>query len=126
MARSKPRLLFSVLPEQFMSFCSSSLHNDMNWEKCIICQKETNESPQCPANSKRKNFGAGYSSFPTNLKAYQDLGIVLPALVNIPFLDQGKGIEQTPIDNKAIRHKSCRDLFSNTKVERAKKWKRNE
>ena len=67
----------------------------------------------------------GYSSFETNLKAHQDLGIV-PALANILFLDNGKGIEQTLIDNKAVWHKSCWDLFSNTKVERAKKRKLND
>ena len=97
----------------------------MNWDKCIICQKDTKKPVQCPANSKRKNVGTVYSSFKTNLKAYLDLGIV-PALANILFLDDSKEIEQTLTDNKAVWHKSCWDLFSNTKVEQAKKRKLND
>ena len=30
------------------------------WLKCIICQKETKEKTQCPADSKRHDLGAGY------------------------------------------------------------------
>lgn len=39
------------------------------------------------------------------------------------MLDAGNGIEQTFLDKKESWHKSCRDLFSNTKLERAKKRK---
>lgn len=37
-----------------------------------------------------------------------------------------KGIEQTLIENKALWHKSCREKFSNAKLERAKKRKLSE
>ena len=38
-------------------------------------------------------------------------------------MDEGQGIEQTLREKKASRHKSCGDLYSNTKLERAKKRK---
>ena len=94
----------------------------MDWHQCIICQKSTKEDLQCPANSKRKDAGAGYTSFVNNLKEFQNLSIE-PAALDVKLLDAGNGIEQTFLDKKASWHKSCRDLFSNTKLERAKKRK---
>lgn len=99
----------------------------MDWTKCIVCQKDKKkELTQCPANSKRKDVGAGYSSFVSNLKAFQELHIEPTPYINVSLLDQGNGIEQTLNDNKAVWHKSCRDIFSNTKLERAKKRKLSE
>ena len=94
----------------------------MDWCRCIICQKITKEDLQCPANSKRKDAGAGYTSFANNLKEFQNLGVE-PVALDAKLLDEGNGIEQTFLDKKASWHKSCRDLFSNTKLERAKKRK---
>ena len=94
----------------------------MDWHQCIICQKSTKEDLQCPANSKRKDAGAGYTSFVNNRKEFQNLGIE-PAALDVKLLDAGNGTEQTFLDKKASWHKSCRDLFSNTKLERAKKRK---
>jgi hypothetical protein len=46
---------------------------------------------------------------------------MLPVDVSIECLDEGQGIEQTLKDHKAAWHKTCRDLFNNTKLQRAKK-----
>ena len=40
--------------------------NEIDWLKCILCQKSSNESLQCPAeNSKRVDLeiGSGYETF---------------------------------------------------------------
>lgn len=66
---------------------------------------------QCPANSKRKDAGAAYTSFVNNLEEFQNLGIE-PAALDVTLLDAGNGIKQTFLDKKASWHKSCRDLFS--------------
>ena len=97
----------------------------MDWEKCIICQKSKGEPLQCPAVSKRKDAGAGYISFAKNLVEFQKHGII-PTFLKISCLDEGQGITQTLSDRKASWHKSCRDLFSNTKLERVKKRKLDE
>ena len=94
----------------------------MDWSFCIICQKPTGENLQCPANSKRKGPAIGYTSFVNNLKEFQNLDI-LPVSLKIDSLDEGPGIEQTLASRNASWHKSCRDLFSNTKLEHAKKRK---
>ena len=47
----------------------------MDWKRCVICQKTTGESLQCPANSKRKDAGAGYVSFIRNTQEFKKLGI---------------------------------------------------
>ena len=94
----------------------------MNWELCVVCQQQTKESLQCPAKSKRKDYGARYISFARNVKIFQDLKL-LPSSFNIDCIDDGSGMEETLLKRKASWHKSCRDLFSNTKLERAQKRK---
>ena len=95
----------------------------MDWKLCVICQKvKTGEPLQCPAISKRKDVGASYSSFARNLEEFQKIGSV-PANVNIEELNEGQGIEHTLKERKASWHKTCRNAFSNEKIERAKKRK---
>lgn len=77
---------------------------------------------QCPAISKRKDVGASYSSFARNLEEFQKIGSV-PANVNVEELNEGQGIEHTLKERKASWHKTCRNAFSNEKLERAKKRK---
>lgn len=89
---------------------------------CIICQNSTGENLQYPANSQRKDACARYTSFVRNLQEFQKLGST-PASLNIDCLDEGQGIEQTLLDNKASWHKCCRDIFGNTKLVCAKKRK---
>eukprot|EP00795_Rhopilema_esculentum_P005342 gene5342-514_t len=45
----------------------------------------------------------------------------LPIALDPERLDEGNGIEETLRDNNAMYHQSCRSLFSNTKLERARK-----
>lgn len=93
----------------------------MDWKRCIICQKTTGERLQCPANSKRKDAGAGYISFIQKVEEFKKLGINVTSC-ELP-VDEGQGIEQKLLHNKASWHKLCRDLYNNTKLQRAKKRK---
>ena len=92
----------------------------MDWKLCIICQSNTAERLQCPSNTKRKDAGAGYSSSVNNLQEFLKIDM-LPVNLNVNFLNEGKGIEQTLKDHQALWHKTCRDLFNNTKVRLAQK-----
>lgn len=93
----------------------------MDWDRCIICQKTTGENLQCPAKSKRKDAGAGYVSFLQKVEEFKEIGI---EVTNYQFpVDENQGIEQTLLKNKASWHKSCRDCFNSTKLQRAKKRK---
>ena len=72
----------------------------MDWEQCLICQERTKEDLQCPANSKKKDAGAGYTSFVSNLEEFQSLGNT-PTIINVNNLDEGHGREHTLREKKA-------------------------
>lgn len=67
----------------------------MDWNRCIICQKITAKSLECPANSKRNDAGAGYLSFIRNVEEFEKLGINVLGNGSQVLADEGKGLEQT-------------------------------
>lgn len=97
-----------------------------DWKLCIICQTNTKESLQCPADSKRKDLGAGYRSFLNNLQEFHRLGC-LPEKFTLSFpvevTSENGNLEEILFKNKAAWHKSCKEIFSNAKLERARKRK---
>ncbi|PFX16227.1 Hemicentin-2 [Stylophora pistillata] len=65
----------------------------MDWKRCVIFQKTTGESLQCPANSKRKDAGAGCVSFIRNTQEFKKLGI---NVISCEFpVDENEALEQT-------------------------------
>ena len=94
----------------------------IDWSKCCLCQLEkNNEILISPSNSfKRKQDYAGYSKIATNVPLFHALND-MPIAFNPSRLDEGEGIEATLIRNQAKYHNSCRLLFTNTKLERARK-----
>ena len=94
-----------------------------NWEICCLCQDQNNTDPlQCPGDSKRSDRGAGYKSLSACLAVFQNLG-ALPSYICMSTLDEGEGVELTLNTRNAKWHKSCRDKFNNTKLNRALKRK---
>jgi len=89
-----------------------------NWKQCVICQEETKEPLTCPANSKRKDLGSGYSSLTQHLIQFNELN-------KLPFplerLDEGGGIEMAMVTNQAQYHQLCRLKYSNIELQRAEK-----
>lgn len=101
----------------------SEIHNDLpctDWQLCAICQEYTDEPLQCPADSKRSNLGAGYTTLAANIQKFATLKS-LPKKINVSRLDEGSGIEETFFACKARWHKSCYALFNSTKLKRAEK-----
>ena len=94
----------------------------INWKLCVICQVKTNEPLQCPANSKRSDVGAGYKSLVDNIKLFHDVGEI-PLKVDLSKLNDGSGVENSLLQNKASWHKSCRNKFNITEIKRAQKRK---
>ena len=78
--------------------------------KCIICQKNAGETLQCPADLRRSDVevGAGYKVFISNLERFIELND-LPTNVDVSLLDDGTGMFQTLIKNRAKWHISCRN-----------------
>lgn len=58
----------------------------IDWKLCILCQEQKNESLQCSANWKRKDFEAGKRSMAKNIQHFEDLGM-MPFDVKVTQLD---------------------------------------
>ena len=99
---------------------SDKTPKSIDWTLCVLCQKSTQETLQCPANSKRKDVGVGYKSLAENLLLFNELKMV-PFAIGLDQLDDGSGVENTLLTNKAAWHKSCRDKVNSTKLKRAQK-----
>ena len=52
----------------------------LNWDLCMLCQKQTNVKLQCPNNSKRDDAGAGYMTFVTNFNTSTAKAVITCAL----------------------------------------------
>ena len=72
----------------------------VDWRKCVICQKETAEKSQCPANSKRHDPGAGYLTIERDLTSFHEAG-ELHLAVDWESLDEGNGISHTFENHRA-------------------------
>ena len=97
----------------------------INWSICVLCQEDTGESLQCPANTRRNDIslGSGYKFLAENIFAFCSLGCP-PLPIYTSKINEGDGIEATLKRNAAKWHKNCRNKFNTLKLERAAKRKR--
>lgn len=103
-----------------ISTSTSSQSEPCDWNKCIVCQSDTDEQLQCPKSTKRANIGAGYVTIADNLLKFKDLNC-LPTSINLDSLDDGSGLQSTLMKNNARWHKSCYLKFNSTELKRAQK-----
>ena len=108
--------------EQTQTIPSEEQERPLEWSLCILCQKLTKESLQCPVRSKRLDLGAGYKSMAENLQGFFAIG-ALPFDVKQNQLDDGSGLFNTLSKHEASWHKSCKDKINSTKLKRAEKRK---
>lgn len=94
-----------------------------DWSKCFLCQEDTTEVLQCPAESCRGTQGAGYSTITEFLEGFSVIDS-LPKTLNLSRLDDGEGVEVTLKEHKAKWHDSCRLWYNKTELQRAEKRKR--
>jgi hypothetical protein len=99
---------------------SVSVGVSIEWDRCVMCQLETNEKLVCPANSKRTDPLAGYQSFAEILPLFAEANLLKPGF-KIDRLDNGSGIVETLCVNNAKWHKSCRLYYYQTRLDRAAK-----
>ena len=78
---------------------------ELNWSLCCLCQVDSEGEIRCPAQSKRKDIGAGYESLS---HALSQLVYNETVRVNIPeSLLNEPDLNKTLILNRARYHKSC-------------------
>ena len=91
----------------------------IDWNACILCQTVTLDTLQCPAKSKRSNIGQGYKTFADNLAQFLQIDSLPLPIPHLSQLNDGSGIENTLMKQKAKWHKNCVFLFKKTKLDRA-------
>lgn len=93
-----------------------------DWSKCCLCQadKKGEELKTPPIHYSCSSDNDGYKMLAMNVPLFHEIN-QLPIIFDPKRLDEGDGIEQTLRKNKAQYHQSCRLLFNNTKLERARK-----
>lgn len=96
---------------------------EIDWKLCVLCRTTTSEPLVCPANSKRKDAGAGYKTLALNLSELQELD-ENPFGFDISELESGEDIEFTLSSNNACWHKSCRNKINSTEIKTVAKRKR--
>ncbi len=101
---------------------SNVLYLTTNWNKCVLCQEDTQGVLRCPASSKRDAERVGYKTIADNIKGFHKVGC-LSMTINLSKLDDGVGLEATFRQHQAKWHDSCRLQFNKTKLERAEKRK---
>ena len=89
----------------------------INWEICVLCQKDNGDVLQCPAKSTKAPIGSGYKSLAEHLIKFHELG-QMPVELDINRLLEGNGIEATLIAQHAKWHKSCCLKLNQTKLDR--------
>ena len=88
--------------ETSTSQIQSSFHPiAIDWTKCVLCQKDSDNELICAANSKRHDAGAGYRYVSAKLWQFHELG-ALPFDLDIKHLDDGDGIENTLTGTKFV------------------------
>lgn len=115
---------FRLVEPKLLRLTTLQRIKNIDWEKCIICQENTSDVLQYPADSSRSDAGVGYVRFEENFTRFKELG-ALPVKIEAERLDNGSGISNTLLVNKAKWHKSCNLKFNSTKLERAEKKSRS-
>ena len=96
---------------------SSSLQTD--WTLCCLCQTKTKEKLRKVSNI-QINQADVLNKLSENIEQFNILNCS-PLPINPKRLNNGGGITKTLIDNSASYHLSCKLLFKNQELERAKK-----
>ena len=91
-----------------------------NWGRCFICQQVTKEKLIQPSLVNIEHDQTGYATLARNVVLFHMIN-ALPILLSPTWLDEGDGIENTLLRNRAKYHASCKLMFNNTKLERAQK-----
>ena len=96
-----------------------------DWLKCVLCQTDTDEKLRRPEKNTRGLTTEGYLSLSSKLQQFAEIDS-LPFDLDLDQLAGGEGLLQAFITNQACWHKSCYSFCSTSRLERAKKRRRNE
>ena len=91
-----------------------------DWTLCCLCQeahsKKSDKDLRCPYD--KEWLHNAYQTLEDDLKGFVENDVPLPLGVNLIHLDDGSGIANTLIKNKAKYHNSCRVHFRSHVLQR--------
>ena len=90
----------------------------IDWSKCFICQNKTKEQLQCSYNAKLPDcdkIRANYSELAERMLQFKTEG-VMPFNIDFNALSGSDDLGQSLYCNQASHHKSCKLLFSSSKL----------
>lgn len=97
----------------------------MDWTKCFICQKITKEQLQCSYNAKKQDtdqIKTVYAEIAQRMLEFREEN-VMPIEVDLHGLCIGGNLAESLYANQGSHHKSCKLLFSSSKLALAKERK---
>ena len=90
----------------------------IDWSKCFICQKNTKEQLLCSFNSKNQEQAHIYNLYNEVAQRINEFKNehVMPVEMNLDILSVGGDLGPSLYNNRASHHKSCKLLFSTSKL----------
>ena len=90
---------------------------ESDWALCCLCQVDSSKKDlRCPFN--KEYLHKAYETLADDLKNFAENDVPLPLEVTLECLNDGSGIANTLLKNKAKYHNRCRSLFRSCMVER--------
>jgi len=112
---------FKIVPSASTAGASKAAEKpDFNWDICVLCQSQKQESTVVPGRGKGFAKGMGYGTLARELSDARDADFN-PLKIDLDRLDDGPGIEQTLRAHHACWHKLCKNEYSQQKLDRWRK-----
>ena len=97
--------------------------SEVDWDKCVLCQKDSSEKLRCPFDSLRSEADSWYDSLCLSIKRSRELAC-LPFKTRLLTLDfQKDKLSKVFLERRAKWQKLWRNKFSGLKLEREFKRK---
>ena len=118
-------MLVKDLDSHYEKEKETTIPNDISWDKCFICQKDSKEklvSPVRAINESSDDYDSQleekYAKFINDIKRFADMDILDTDLKQRLRID---GVADVCKENSAVYHKTCRNKFDNHHFERENK-----
>ena len=102
-----------------MDTVNCSLVDGIKFDLCLLCQKNTGERLQCPAEHKnlRTDIGIGYRALVDNIREFKEHGVTTSIS---KYLEVDK-LSEVLFRNEGKWHKKCRLSYNENKLSRLRK-----
>ena len=106
-----------------MENSKSEIVSQVDWNKCVLCQRLSSDRLRCPFDSTQNEADSQYDSLCLTVQRFHELGCMpFETPLSILALDE-ENLSQLFHEKRAKWHKLCRNQFSVLKLERTQKRK---